>query len=131
MKKPASIPFDFVLERLGSCAPLVRPMFGCHAIYLGERIVMMLRNKENHEDDNGVWLAIAPEHHQSLKKIFPAMRPVRLLGERTSVWYNIPVACDDFEESVITACEMIIKNDPRIGKIPKRKGKKTRGVTRR
>lgn len=105
-------------------------MFGCHAVYLGEKIVLMLRNKESHRSDNGVWLAIAPEHHQSLWKIFPSMRAVRLLGERATAWKNIPVESDDFEESVLTACDMIVRNDPRIGKVPKRKGKKVKATTK-
>lgn len=131
MKKLVRIPFDFVLERLESCCPVVRPMFGCHAVYVGERIVLMLRNKENHREDNGIWLAIAPEHQQALKKIFPALRCVRLLGEKASAWQNIPAEADDFEESALAACDMILKNDLRIGKVPKRKGKPTRAVTKR
>ena len=106
-------------------------MFGCHAIYVGEKIVLMLRNKESHRSDNGVWVAMAPEHHESLKKIFPSMRPVRLLGEGTTAWQNIPVESDDFEESVQTVCTLINKHDPRIGKVPKQKRKKIKAAKKR
>jgi hypothetical protein len=99
-------------------------MFGCHAIYLGEKIVLILRNKEKAKHDNGVWLATTEEHHVSLKEIFPSMRSIRILGGKTSTWQNLPAEADDFEESVITACEMVLKNDPRIGKIPKGKNRK-------
>ena len=100
-------------------------MFGCHAIYLGEKIVLILRNRNDEKHDNGVWLATTEEHHITLKKIFPSMRSIGVLGGKTSAWQNIPSDADDFEESVMTACEMVLKNDPRIGKIPKGKNKKT------
>jgi hypothetical protein len=99
-------------------------MFGCHAIYIGDKIVLMMRNKENGNADNGVWLATSAEHHESLRLIVPSMRPVRLLGA-VSNWQNIPVTADDFEESVGKVCDLILKNDPRIGKIPKAKKSKT------
>ena len=124
MKKPAPIPFRFVLETLDRCSPTVRPMFGCHAIYVGERIVLILRKKDNDVHDSGVWVATTPEHHKSLKSIFPTMRSIRLFGARPSAWQNIPMEAEDFEESVLIACEMILKNDPRIGKVPTPKGKR-------
>ena len=98
-------------------------MFGCHAIYVREKIVLILRKKENDLHDSGVWLATTPDHHKSLKEKFPSMRPVGIFGA-TSSWQNIPMEADDFEESVLTACEMILKNDPRIGKVPKPKKRK-------
>jgi hypothetical protein len=98
-------------------------MFGCHAIYVGEKIVLILRKKENDLHDSGVWLATTADHHKSLKEKFPSMRPVSIFGA-TSSWQNIPMEADDFEECVLTACEMILKNDPRIGKVPKPKKKR-------
>ena len=120
MKKPASIPFDFVLEQLFSVDPRVKPMFGCHAIYVGPKIVMILRDKKgSHEDDNGIWISTKTEHHASLKKIFPAMRSINVLGNGATNWQIIPADTDDFEESAIKICDLILKNDPRIGNIPK------------
>jgi len=52
------------------------------------------------------------------------MRSIRLLGTVETVWQNIPVDEDDFEELVLKACELIRKGDARIGKIPKPKKKK-------
>jgi hypothetical protein len=118
------IPFEFVLEELDRVHPRVRSMFGCYAIYVGEKLVLILRQRKDHSDDNGVWLASTREHHESLKKEFPCMRSVRLLGAVETVWQNIPVDEDDFEELVLKACELIRKGDSRIGKIPKMKKKK-------
>lgn len=120
----SKIPFEFVLEELDRIQPRVKPMFGCYAIYVGEKLVLILRERNDHRDDNGVWMAALHEHHASLKKEFPCMRSVRLLGSAESVWQNIPVDEDDFEELVLKACRLILKGDVRIGKIPKPKKKK-------
>lgn len=52
------------------------------------------------------------------------MRPIRLFGGKSSSWQNIPAGADDFEECVMKACDIIVKNDPRIGKVPQPKRKK-------
>ncbi len=113
-----------MLEELDRIHPTVRPMFGCYAVYVSEKLVLILRQRNDYTDDNGVWLAAAHEHHPSLKKEFPCMRSVRLLGAVETVWQNIPVDDDDFEELVLKACALIVKGDVRIGKIPKVKKKK-------
>jgi hypothetical protein len=119
----SKIPFEFVLEELDRIHPRVKPMFGCYAIYAGEKLVLILRQRNDFTDDNGVWLAALHEHHASLKKEFPCMRSVRLLGSSETVWQNIPADEDDFEELVLKACRLILKGDVRIGKIPKQKKK--------
>ena len=98
-------------------------MFGCHAIYTRGKIVLILRKKENYTESNGVWVAIAPEHHAEMKKIMPPLRPLTLF--ETSAWLNLHDQIVDFEERVIDACELILKNDARIGKIPKPRKKKS------
>jgi hypothetical protein len=122
MKK---IPFEFVIENLFSMKPVIRPMFGCHAVYVGEKIMLILRSRIDHADDNGVWVATSHDHHESLKKEFPNMRSVNLLnnGKRETAWRLIPAEADDFEMHVNNICELISKRDPRIGKIPNRKRK--------
>ncbi len=119
----SKIPFEFVLEELDRIQPRVKPMFGCYAIYVGEKLMLILRQRNDFTDDNGVWLVALHEHHASLKKEFPCMRSVRLLGSAESVWQNIPVDEDDFEDLVLKACHLILKGDMRIGKIPKQKKK--------
>lgn len=105
-------------------------MFGCYAIYVGEKIVLILRDRKDHPSDNGVWIATTEEHYPELKKIFPNMRSVRLLGGKKTAWQNIPKTAPDFEASVMRACELVLRNDPRVGKIPQRKKKGT-GVRKR
>ena len=112
------IQFEFVLDYLYACNPNVKPMFGCHGVYVGNKIVLILRNKKNNTQDNGVWMATTLEHHKSLKKEFPNMRSISVLGPSVTGWQLLPMQTDDFESSVIKLCDYILKGDARIGKIP-------------
>ncbi len=96
-------------------------MFGCYAVYVRDKIVLILRNREDHQEDNGVWLATDHIHHEALRRDFPAMRSIKLFGVKETAWQNLPVKATDFEESVLLACTLIIKGDERIGKQPKPK----------
>jgi len=104
-------------------------MFGCLAVYLGDKIVLILRDKATFTADNGVWLATASEHHESLRPEFPNMRSVKLLGKKVTEWQNLPLDSPDFEEAALRACELIAGGDPRIGKVPK--ARRSRGSTAR
>ena len=115
---PTAVPFEFVLERLDRLRPILKPMFGCHAVYIGEKIMIILRKKTDGRDDNGIWLATDREHHTSLRKEFPSLRRIRILGEN-SEWQVLPFDSDDFEENAMKLCDVILHNDPRIGKIPR------------
>lgn len=117
------VPHEFVLEALSALAPRTRPMFGCLAVYVGEKIVLALRDKP--DADGGVWLATTPEHHASLRREFPNMRSIGVLGKDVTGWQLLPADAADFEESALRACELIAHADPRIGKIPKpRRGRR-------
>ena len=117
-KKRKALPHEFVLEALAPVEPRTHHMFGCLAVYAGEKIVMILRDRETHTDDNGVWLATRKEHHASLQREFPSMRSIRLLGKKVTGWQVLPSDARDFEEAALRACELILAADPRIGKVP-------------
>jgi len=122
-KRRKAIPHEFVLEGLDSLSPRTNPMFGCVAVYVGEKIVLILRDKPEKTADNGVWLATTHEHHESLKREFPNMRSIKVLGKKVTGWQVLPVDAPDFEEAAIRACEMIVGGDERIGKVPGAKKK--------
>jgi hypothetical protein len=124
MKKKSPIAFDFILDYLTAASPIVKPMFGCHAVYLGDKIMIILRKKVPADTDNGVWIATDKPHHESLKKEFPAMRSIRIFGEAGSKWQLLPEESDDFESAALRLCELILKGDNRIGKIPVKKKKR-------
>jgi len=118
VKPRKTIPHEFVLDALTALAPRTNPMFGCLAVYVGDKIVMVLRDRPTATADNGVWLATTLEHHESLRRKFPYMRSIGVLGEITG-WQILPVDAPDFEESALRACELILSRDPSIGKVPK------------
>jgi hypothetical protein len=120
-KKVRSIPFDFVIEALDQINPHTKPMFGCTAVYVDDKIMFVLRDRENHVGDNGVWVATTPDNHKSLQKEFPSMRSLQMFGPGKTGWQVLPADSDDFEDSVLKACSFVLGNDPRIGKIPKNK----------
>ena len=123
-RKKKTIPFAFVLDELSSLDPWTRPMFGCTAVYVEEKIMFILRDKKS-DADNGVWVATTKEHHASLKRELPSLRSITVLGSGETGWQILPIDGDDFEDSVLRACEMVRAGDPRIGKVPKAKKKKT------
>lgn len=124
-------PHEFVLEALESLSPRTRPMFGCLAVYVGAKIVMILRDKRNPPEDDGVWLATTAEHHESLRREFPSMRHIELFGHGVSNWQVLPSDASDFEEAALRACELIAARDPRIGRVPKAKKKTPRQPLRK
>ena len=113
------MPHEFVLDEIASLSPTTRPMFGCLAVYVEDKIVLILRDKRDPSADNGVWLATTAEHHESLRREFPRMRSIRVLGEKPTQWQVLPADDPDFEAAALRACELIRARDPRIGKIPK------------
>lgn len=126
LKKP--IPFSFVLDELDGIYTMVRPMFGAHAVYRDEQILLILRQKDEYREDNGVWVVTPPEHVGALDAELPSLRRILMFetaeGTKTT-WNNIPESSPTFEEEVLKACALIRKRDPRIGKTPKpRKPKK-------
>jgi len=117
-KPRKKIPYEFVLDALAGLSPWTRPMFGCLAVYVGDKIVLILREKPGSSSDNGVWLATTVEHHESLKRDFPNMRSIEVLGKEVTGWQVLPANAPDFEEAAMRACELVIAGDPRIGKVP-------------
>jgi hypothetical protein len=118
VKKRKRVPHEFVLDAIAALSPRTHPMFGCLAVYVGERIILVLRDKPDHAEDNGVWLATTVEHHESLLREFPNMRSIHLLGKKVTGWQVLPASAPDFEEAALRACELILAGDPRIGKVP-------------
>ena len=121
LKKRKTVPHEFVLEAIDSLSPWTRAMFGCVAVYIEDRMVLILRDKDDGSADNGVWLATSEEHHASLRGEFPNMRSIQLLGKKVTAWQNLGVETPDFEEAALRACELILAGDPRIGKVPARR----------
>ena len=131
VKQRKAVPFEFVLDALAGLPTETRTMFGCLAVYLGDKIVLILRERRNPPADNGVWLATTEEHHQSLAREFPSMRSIQLFGNKITGWQVLPADAADFEQAALRACELILARDPRIGKVPKSRQKSIARTRRR
>ena len=116
-----TVPHRFILDAIAEMEPTTRAMFGSLAVYVGEKIVFLLRNSQKDTQANGVWVAVPPEYQDSVKVEFPKARSVHILGKDIKGWYLLSPEADDFEESALRACELVSQKDRRIGKVPDRK----------
>jgi hypothetical protein len=121
-KPKQKAPHAFVLEALMPLNPEVRRMFSGFAIYLGDRIVCMLRDHPKSPKDNGVWLVLSDSTNPSdpeLRREFPSIRAIELLRNKIGHWLLIPSDSPGFETEALHACDLVLRHDPRFGRIPK------------
>jgi len=121
-RKPT--PFPFVLEALAPLHPEVRHMFSAHAVYVGDKILFMLRDSLKSPIDNGLWLVFSEEFKfakipAALKKEFPSIRPIQLLEGAIKHWLLLPSGHSSFEQDSLHACDLALARDYRLGRIPK------------
>jgi hypothetical protein len=125
MATKKKLPFQFVLDELEALTPLVKPMFGCHAVYTGEKLVLFLCDSEKWEAQKGLWLPTTPELYGSLSAEFSSARVLALDSAQEklnkSPWLLLPANVPEFEAQALHACELILQRDPRIGRLPKQK----------
>jgi hypothetical protein len=126
VKRRKAVPYEFVMDALADLPTETRIMFGCLAVYVGDKIVLILRDRRDSAGDNGVWLATTEEHHKSLGREFPNMRSIQLFGKGITGWQVLPADAPDFEQAALHACELIVARDPRVGKVPKSRRKTKR-----
>lgn len=112
------IPHAFVLDELASQNARTNPMFGCLAVYVGERIVFMLRDKGASDTDNGVWISFEAEKREAVQERFPRAEQIDVFSGRVSGWLKFAAKSRDFEDDVMEACALVRANDPLLGKVP-------------
>jgi len=121
-KPKRKVPHSFVLEALDSLSPEVRPLFSGFAVYVGNRLLLMLRDSLKTPQDNGVWLVLAEgvdPDDKGLRRELPSLRSIETLGGKIDHWLLIPSDGDDFEGVALRACELILRGDRRLGRVPK------------
>jgi hypothetical protein len=119
--KAKSRPFPFVLEELAPLDPVTRPMFGALGVYVGERIVMILRDKGPGDADSGVWLAFEPEHEAAIVSVLPRLCPIELFRTKVAGWKKLSSRSAEFEDDVGVVCRLLLEGDERVGKVPNKK----------
>ena len=117
------IPFDFIFDYLLPIKTITKPFFGMFAVYHGPKLLLLLRQRDNEPDMNGVWIATTPDGLDSLQEEFPALRckfsPKKGAKRKDGAsWLVIPPDEADLERTAISICDLIVHRDPRIGRIP-------------
>lgn len=126
--KRRSVPYPFIVEALAPLEPEVRPMFSGFAVYVGEKIVLMLRDSQKQPEDNGAWLVFSESADLADPRIrhdFPSLRLINLLGGKIAHWRLIPADSASFESEALHACELLLKHDVRFGRIPQSRQTRT------
>ena len=125
MKSTSSVkkqaPFPFVLEELVSIRPTVKQMFGFTHVYLDDRLLFSLRDSANKPGSNGMWLYTTAEHIESLGREFPELSRRYLWRSGRNAWVILASKLEGFEEYVLKACDLILRGDPRIGRVSRRR----------
>ncbi len=115
------VPHPFILEAITSLNPEVRRLFSGFSVYAGNRLFMVLRDHAKCPEDNGMWLVLADgtdPADASLRRDLPSLRRLQTLGDKMPHWLLIPSDGADFERDALHACHLILRKDPRLGRIP-------------
>ncbi|HSY35222.1 MAG TPA: hypothetical protein VK814_05680 [Acidobacteriaceae bacterium] len=122
MAAPQKPPYPFLLDALAPLSPEVRRMFSGFAIYSRNLLILMLRDRPTSTRDNGLWLVLSedtPSHDHTLKRDCPSLRRIELLEGQIAHWLLIPSDSPSFETESLHACDLLLRRDPRLGRIPK------------
>ena len=121
MRYADKIPYVFILEYLVDVDVVIKPMFGCHGVYVGGKLCLFLMHRDkplirrkDRKDQKGIYVATSEEHVDGLQKIF-AEAEFELLKAK-KVWIFFSEESEMFEAYAVRACEMISACDPRIGR---------------
>jgi hypothetical protein len=120
-KRKPKPPHPFVVEALAPLNPEVRRMFSGFAVYAGDLLVCMLRDSPKSARDNGVWLVLSETTNPKdpgLRREFPSIRSIELLGGKIGHWLLIPSDGPNFETEALHVCELLLRRDSRLGRIP-------------
>jgi len=96
----------------------LRAMFGCKAVYLDGKLMLVLAAKE--EPWRGMLVCTEHVHQASLVAEFGELSSHPILPK----WLYLPESAGTFERAAAHLVELSRRRDPRIGVVPKPKKKK-------
>lgn len=100
-------------------------MFGCFSVYFEDKLLLFVKENQKDPKFNGVYVAIKEGYReQTIHKL--QIKDLNKTKDDHEFFYSdawIPISTDEpnFETIVRLACELILKNDEGIGRIPKKK----------
>jgi len=107
------VPYDFVLRYLFPVRPQIKKMLGGYGLFYNKKI---LRDRENHPEFNGVFVATQPQFFDDLQNEIHASNMNFDLDGDPHTWIFLSEDLEEFDEKVKKTCEMIKAGDERIGK---------------
>src|SRR5580698_7803925 len=102
-------PFDFIFDYLLPIETEVTPFFGMFAVRSRGKLLLLLRDRKNEPDKNGIWIATVGDGAASLKKELPGAVVLFERKSRKDEWMLIPPDAESFERSAIHVCELIVR----------------------
>jgi hypothetical protein len=110
------LPYNFILSLLYPARPTVRKMLGCYGLYVEGKLVMLLRDKENQPEFNGVFIATQPKFFDALSSELHSSNMEFDIDGAPHTWIFISEDLNDFSDKLKLAAELVKKGDERIGK---------------
>lgn len=111
-----NVPYQFVLKELYPLRPQIKKMLGCYSLNLNKKLMILLRDKDENPEYNGVFIATQPAYYKALQNEIHTSRMEFDLDGSKDCWIFISEDLNDFEAIVAKACALIKNNDERIGK---------------
>jgi hypothetical protein len=112
-------PYQWLWESLETDPTfLLRPMFGCQAVYLDGRLTLCFSAKR--EPWRGVLACTDRIHHASLLAELPELSPHPILPK----WLYLPESAGRFEPVAERLVALARRRDPRLGVSPQPKKRK-------
>lgn len=110
------VPYDFVLRYLYPVRPQIKKMFGCYGLFIHKKLLMLLRNRENQPEFNGIFVATQPQFFDDLQNEIHTSNMIFDLDGDPHTWVFLSEDLEEFDDKIKKACEMIKACDERIGK---------------
>src|SRR5262249_55208421 len=101
--RSTQLPYQFVLDELESLRPRVKRAFGLIYVYLGDRMLLLMRASDKLPSTNGIWLYTELQHLESLRREFPSVPRHHFWKSGRNAWVILSANKGDFEEQAFKA----------------------------
>ena len=109
------VPYDFILRYLYPITPKIKKMLGCYGLIVNTTLLLLLRERENQPEFNGIFVATQPQFFDALQNEVHASNMQFNFDGAVHSWIFLSEDLPDFDEKVKKTCEMIKAGDQRIG----------------
>src|SRR3954467_13854762 len=110
------VPFDFVLRYLYPVRPQIKKLLGCYGLFLNKTLLLLLRERDNQPEFNGIYIATQPIFFDELQNEIHVSNMTFDIDGAPHSWIFLSEDLEDFNKKVKKTCEMIKGGDKRIGK---------------